>query len=108
MSDSFFIDTNIALYTFDGNAVIKQKKSRDLILLNPIISTQVLSEYTNICLKKLKFTKEKAFFNTKVLSKSCSVAVLDTHTYDIAFEISLKYDFSFWDSLIVASALENN
>ena len=107
MSANFFIDTNIAVYAFsksDPKSII----ARNLIISKPWISTQVLSETTNVCLKKLNFGKEVSFENTRYLMSICEVALLKKETYLIAFDISVKYSFSFWDSLIIASALENN
>lgn len=37
----------------------------------------------------------------------CNVVLLTKTTYLIAFDVSINYGFSFWDSLIIASALEN-
>ena len=36
------------------------------------------------------------------------VVYVYTSTINIAFNLSLKYGFSYWDSMIVATALENN
>jgi predicted nucleic acid-binding protein len=35
-----------------------------------------------------------------------SVATLSLQTYNIAFDVRGKYNISYWDSLVVASALE--
>ena len=37
-----------------------------------------------------------------------TIAPLSFQTYHLAFSLRSKYSLSFWDSLIVASALENN
>jgi len=36
------------------------------------------------------------------------IAPIGFQTYQLAFNLRLQYSVSFWDSLIVASALENN
>ena len=59
MKDRFFLDTNIIVYSFDSNAVEKQKKARELIAEslssgNGIISVQVVQEFLNVATKKFK------------------------------------------------------
>ncbi len=72
------------------------------------ISTQVVAENINICLKKLKMSKENAFRHGALLLEAFQVLQITEHTLRLAFEISSRYQLSFWDSLIVATALENN
>ena len=57
MSADFFIDSNIALYAFD-NATFKNEIALGLIKSRPVISTQVVLESINICLKNLSFRKK--------------------------------------------------
>lgn len=106
MSDRYFVDTNVVIYAFDRSD-FKSVIAKNLIVSQPFISTQVLSETTNVCLRKLKLSKEISFENTKYLMGICNVVLLTKTTYLIAFDVSINYGFSFWDSLIIASALEN-
>ena len=102
-----FFDSNILVYLVDNDLVKREKATT---LLNPdfIISSQVVAENVNACLKKLKFTKEVAFDHGDfIMSKLKFVPILPT-TLKLAFIISKKYQLSWWDSLIVASALESN
>lgn len=106
MSDNFFVDTNIVIYAFDASNA-KGIIAKDLIISKPFISTQVLSETISVCLKKLKLGKEVSFENAKYLMSICKVALLSKSTYLLAFDLSIRYEFSFWDSLIIGSAIEN-
>ncbi len=63
MPDNNFLDTNVLLYTLDSNSN-KQKTAFDIWRQGITISTQVVMEFTNICLKKYKFTKQQAFENS--------------------------------------------
>lgn len=105
MSDKIFLDTNIVLYALQDDS---RKKSIALHLIDerPCISTQVILECINITLKKLGYSKEKAFKNASFLIESCELGVIAESTLKRAFTISLRYQFSHWDSLIIASALE--
>lgn len=107
MSDNFFVDSNIVLYAFD-NATFKNEVAFDLIKRRPLISTQVILESINVCIKRFKFSKEVAYQNGINLLNTCSLALIDENTLISAFKISIRYQFSHWDSLIISSALQNN
>lgn len=107
MKDKVFIDSNIAIYALFEKAK-KGQIALKILENNPIISTQVVSETINVGLKKLKLSKENTFDRAIYLMNFAGVITLENSTYFTAFEISIKYKFSFWDSLIIASALESN
>ena len=73
-----------------------------------IISTQVIAENINVCIRKLNFSKEKSFAHGKTLIDKLTVVHIKVSTIEFAFMISKKYQLGWWDSLIVATALENN
>ncbi len=102
-----FIDSNVIIYLFSADT---RKKEIALSLLSSeyIISTQVINENVNICLKKLKLSKAEAFAHGNKLIATYQITTILPSTISKAFEICLKYSFSFWDSLIVSAALENN
>lgn len=102
-----FIDTNIIIYLFSEDF---QKKEIALSLLSPeyLVSTQVINENVNVCLRKLKLSKEEAFAHGNKLIATYQVTLIRKSTISKAFQICLSYSFSFWDSLIISAALENN
>ncbi len=104
---SIFMDSNILVYLVDKD-IEKKEKVLSLIFDEYTISTQVVTENVNACLKKLKLSKEKAFEHGQGLLNKFKVVHLTPSTVESAFMISNKYQLSWWDSLIVASALENN
>lgn len=106
MRGNIFLDSNVALYAFD-HAALKNKIALELLEARTIISTQVILESINICLKKFKFSKEVSFEHAEHLMNICSFVLIDRVTINSAFEISIKYQFSYWDSLIISSALQN-
>ena len=57
MRGEFFVDSNIWLYLFDADT---KKKATALSLLREghTISTQVLTENANVCLRKFKMSTE--------------------------------------------------
>lgn len=102
-----FIDSNIWLYAFlDMQEMSKQQTAKLLIQQNAIvISTQVLNEVSRNLLKTGAFTEAEI--------EEFVVAAYDRYhvlafTKDILLKASAlrrRYNFSFWDSLVVASAL---
>jgi len=106
-----FIDTNILIYRIYGTA--EQKESVLGILGNqvrrPVISTQVLNELANASFKK-KLNRSGDELKQHLLKtvESFTVAEISPKTVITAVDIKEKYHYSFYDSLIIATALENN
>lgn len=107
MDANCFVDSNILLYTLD-NSSEKQRVAFALWRGGVVMSTQVVMEFTNVCLKKLKFSRQNAFENAMNLMTGAIVNPITEKSVRLAFEVASKYGFSHWDSLIVASAIEAN
>ena len=104
-----FVDTNILVYLH--SKADEQKRNRAYSVIKQCyrqISTQVLNEFCNVCTKKWKFTKEKNQWLTKQICSYCNVLYIYEDTIDKALDIHDRYKFSYYDSLIIASALESN
>lgn len=101
-----FIDSNIFLNLFGAD-----QKRKDFATSLPkqfhVISTQVVNENVNVCLKKLKLSKAEAFNHGEYLMDNFLLVQIARTTIQSAFEISSKYGYGFWDSLILSSAIEN-
>jgi predicted nucleic acid-binding protein len=111
MPDSrIFIDSNIIIYAYSDTEKTKQRISRQLIKENyTVISTQVLQEVANTLSRKFKIDYSS-------IEQTLQECVLDNDTLylnrqDTIFKacgIADRYQFSFYDSLIIAAALETN
>jgi predicted nucleic acid-binding protein len=109
MRERDFFDTNILLYAKIDDESEKHHIAKNLVILKtqnnePNISVQVLNEFTVNAIKKGKPLPEVETV-VKQLIQSFYVLQLSTEITMDAFRISDRYQFSFWDSLIVASAL---
>jgi predicted nucleic acid-binding protein len=106
MNDKIFVDSNIWLYLFDAD---QHKKNTVLRLLseNHTISTQVLSENANVCLKKLRMTEVIVSQHIQHLTSACHVVLLKPSTIKMALQIKQNHQLSFYDSQILAAAIEN-
>jgi len=58
--------------------------------------------------KNFKFSKETAYQHGQNLLDTCSLVLIDKATLILAFKISVQYQYSHWDSLIISSSLQNN
>ena len=105
MKDKIFVDSNIFLYALSDLDLSKQLIAGDLITQEIMISTQVINEVSSNLIKKLKFN------NTEVCAfvESCYAHYLvinfNQKTFTLACDLREKYSLSYYDSLIVASAL---
>ena len=73
-----------------------------------MVSTQVLQEFYNVVSGKLKCPKDTA--KQLVEDISNNFIVHKNSVFDIlhAIDISIKTQFSFWDSLIISAAISEN
>ena len=105
MKDSIFLDSNIFLYAFSTKDLDKQKIASKLVNNPSNISTQVINEVSNNMLKKLDFTNhdiesfvENCYEKYMVINFTKQMLVKACHLRE-------KYNLSYYDSLIVSSAL---
>jgi len=108
MNANVFFDTNVILYSYSIVNDQKSLVSKNLIRsTKSIISTQVLQEMCNVLIKKFNLDMTSI---SKVLSElqlNFDIRINKTETIRNALEIHFKYQYSYYDSLIISSALEN-
>jgi predicted nucleic acid-binding protein len=106
-----FIDTNIWLYAFTvGNELEKTARAKRLIETRSavFVSTQVINEVCVNLIKKAHFSEPQvqqlieSFYAKYVVIEFSKSLLLKAST------LREQHAFSFWDSLIVASALATN
>ncbi len=100
-----FIDTNVVIYAL-GPASTKTPLAAPLFAGTPSISTQVLSETANVASKRLALPPPEVRKLITTLEAICQVEIISLTTIHAAFDIQERYGFSWYDSLIVATALE--
>jgi predicted nucleic acid-binding protein len=107
MKDRVFIDSNIFLYAFSDKDNDKQKVAKEIVLTPSIISVQVVNEVSKNLLYKFNFNENEIVKVVNSLYKKHIVAELTQTIFIYASNIRKKYNFSYYDSIIVATALEN-
>ena len=109
MSDKNFIDSNIWLYALLDSkgdkrhqAAVSFLKDRDV----HVISSQVIKETLSNLIKKANVSREyiKDLVDTWYLD--CQVVETNKDQIVAATRLRGDYGFSFWDSFIVASAMD--
>ena len=113
MSARFFLDTNIFVYTFDAKAPAKGKKAAQLIRRaadtgEGIISYQVVQEFFNVAFRRFPqpmSTAEAEQYLTTVLRPLLAVHSSPALYFE-ALRITEKYKVSWYDSLMLAAAIE--
>lgn len=106
--DKAFVDTNVIVYLY--SQADEQKRNRAYSVLKQYdchISTQVLSEFSNICTKKWKLTKDRIKSFIIQICSYIDLVYIYEGTIEKALNIHEKYQYSYYDSLIIASALEH-
>jgi predicted nucleic acid-binding protein len=118
MTAKAFIDSNVYIYALANpkNQIDEFKRVVALSTLKTLLesqilvtSVQVLNELHSNLIKKFKLDDATVF---KIIEESIlpvtSIKSLNYQTYQHAYKLRANYHISYWDSLIVASALENN
>jgi len=113
MSAKYFIDTNVFVYSFDNSQPAKKERSVELIqdalqTGSGIISTQVVQEFLNVATQKfavpMKSEDARAYLRL-VLNPLCQIYPGITQ-YDSCLELRSETGYSFYDSLILAAAIQ--
>ena len=107
-----FLDTNVLIYTFDRSAPRKRKTATALVAEalrtgSGMISYQVVQEFLNVALRKFHppmTVVECRGYSQRVLFPLCEVYP-SPDLYSEALSIGQETGWTFYDSLIVASAL---
>ena len=105
-----FIDTNILVYAHDGGAGAKHDRAVDLLVrlfedARGALSIQVLSEFYSAAIKKLAMKSEEV---EEVISDlGVWTLHIPGHTDLLrASRLHRRYKISWWDALILNSAIE--
>lgn len=105
MKDRIFVDTNILVYALLDDSH-KQQTALNLLQSGCVISTQVLNEFTNVARKKAKLEWQEIIDLSNAIQSLTEIIPLDLAIHNRALTIAASYGYSFYDSLIVAAALE--
>lgn len=111
MSAEYFLDTNILIYAFDRNA--REKRTTALHLSQSeqswMISWQVVQEFCSVARHRFTIPLDVEFLSDYLdlfLLPHCKIMPSGA-IYQRALQIHRETQYRFYDSLIVAAALES-
>ncbi len=113
MNDNYFLDTNIFIYAFDDSNPDKQQIANNLIKMalqsnNGCISYQVIQEFINVVTRKfhtpLSISDCQRYLDD-ILMPLCQI-FSSIDLYHEGLQIMQRWQYGFYDSLIIASALK--
>lgn len=101
-----FLDSNIWLYALNRRQdEVKYQVARSLATRPGLwISTQVINEVCKNLIQKANFDEHQTTQIIIAFYNRCQVVVLSRATLLKASELRTRYQFSYWDSLILAAA----
>jgi predicted nucleic acid-binding protein len=111
MSDKVLLDTNLWVYLYSKNPADKYEKVNTLLssqIESLVMSTQILGELYNVLLKKKFRTQAQAQEIISQLIAGFDITEIPATQVIEAIKINVRYGYSYWDSLLVSTALLNN
>jgi predicted nucleic acid-binding protein len=106
-ADRAYVDANIFIYLYSDTE--PEKRARVLESINKYdrtISTQVLNEFCNVCLRRMNKPKQVVEASVREILATCKLVGISEITVYKALYLHDKYGFSYYDCLMIASALE--
>jgi predicted nucleic acid-binding protein len=113
MTARFFLDTNVFIYSFDLSSAAKAERSTHLIrqavaTRKGIVSYQVVQEFFNVALRRFvqPMTVAEAEQYLSTIFRPLLAIQSSQALYSEALRLKDKHRLSWYDSLIVAAAIE--
>lgn len=102
-----FIDSNIWIYALANNQDMNKRNIACSLIdaESIIISTQVINEVCLNLIKKSSFSEERITELINAFYQRCDVITFNYDIFIISSRLRIRYNVSFWDSLIVGCAL---
>jgi predicted nucleic acid-binding protein len=101
-----FVDTNVWVYLYSNDPkAVAARTAIDKQFTSVVISTQVIGELFNTLTRKGLRSKDESRLIIADLVATFTVVDITTPIAVNAMEISSRLGFSYWDSLIVSTAL---
>ena len=100
-----FFDTNVLVYLASADTA-KADRAEAALAAGGAISVQVLNELANVARKKMRmsWSETHAFLGT--LRGLLTVHPLTVETHDTGLRLAERYNFSVYDAMIAAAAIQ--
>ena len=101
-----FIDTSVLLYLISGDSA-RADTVKEILAAKSVINIQVYNEFAAVARRKIGLALSEISEILTTISLVCGDPLaLDFATHKRGLIIAERYKFSFYDSLIVAAAIE--
>ncbi len=104
-SDRVFFDTNVLLYLLSDDAR-KADRTETLLSEGGIVSVQVINEFAAVGRRKLRLAWPEIREILATIRAVTRVEPLTLSTHDAGLDVAARYDFTLYDAMIVATALQ--
>ena len=111
--DKCFLDTNILVYAFDISAGQKHEVAKRIVIdlwdtKDGILSTQVLQEFFVSVTRKIPKPMDAGLVREIVSDfLKWDIVIDDENSLIEAIDIHIRYNYSFWDSLLIQAAIRS-
>jgi predicted nucleic acid-binding protein len=103
-----FVDTNVFVYLYSEDEQDKRGQAISQIdKFDRVISTQVLNEFCNVCIRKMHMELPSIETAIEKICLTNELTAISEKTVKKAISVHGKYGYSYYDSLMIASALES-
>ena len=109
MKDKYFIDSNILIYAHTMQDERKKAIAQQILSLNEevLLNTQVINESINVFIKRLNIPFGQIEKIIEEIILYLPVRTINESTIKFGLELHNKYHYSYYDALIISSALQN-
>ena len=110
MSDRIFLDTNIIIYLYSNDEDNKRDIAYELVNNSICVtSIQAMNEASNVWFRKYNLTKTEIIKYLDEIENVCDdVLLIRRKTVNHVLNVKDRYGYSFYDCLMLASALDAN
>lgn len=100
-----FVDTNVLLYLISADAA-KATRAEAVLAAGIVISVQVLNEFANVARRKHGLSWDELPQVLADISAFAEVKDLSLATHQRGLALASRYQFSVYDAMIVAAAID--
>ena len=110
MSDKAFLDTNILIYFYSEDDEHKRNAAYETLNNNDCVtSVQAMNESSNVWFRKFNWSASKIKEHLDNIEMVCDeVFPIHRNTINKALSLKERYGYSYYDCLMLASALDGN
>jgi len=110
MPDRAFLDTNVLVYLHSEDDDRKRDAAQNLLdEYNCVTSLQAFNEISNVWFRKFNLDSSKIEEHLDNIELVCDdILSINRATINSALDLKARYVFSYYDSLMLASALEGD